>query len=152
MRVSGYRWPCRLGVMAGLLVACLFVAPAAEAKYGFKVSPRVGGPRTVFKVSFVAPVEVDGFEEDYWLEGIGPPLCPVLFETSGRERSGKRVVMPLTPHDDLSSFTNIPRVDRWCRGTYVGVVYFTDDTSVNDSIIGRFRFRVGPRPPLGLGS
>jgi hypothetical protein len=140
--VSGYRWPCRLGVMAGLLVACLFVAPAAEAKYGLKVSPRVGGPRTVFKVSFVAPIAVDGAESEYWLEGIGPPLCPALIEFSGRAGRGKRVVLRLTPRDDLSPFTNVRRVVRWCRGTYVGVVYLSNDT---DFLIGRFRFRVGPR-------
>jgi hypothetical protein len=145
MRVSGYRWPCRLGVMAGLLVACLFVAPAAEAKYGLKVSPWVGGPRAVFKVSFVAPAAVDGRETDYYLDAIGPPPCPAIFEFSGRAARGKRVVMRLTPRDDLSPFANVPGVVRWCRGSYVGVVYlkYTREDEPN-LLLGRIRFRVGP--------
>jgi len=51
--------------------------------------------------------------------------------------------MRLTAFDDL--FLNTRRT--WCRGSYVGYVYFSGLTE--DRIIGYFRFGVG-RTPVSL--
>ena len=144
MHSNRSRWLCGLAALS----ACLVVAPAADAKYGFKVSPRIGKTNSVFKISFIAPRDADGSQTNYLLEGIGPRRCPQLFEFGGRATRGKREVLRLTAGDDLV-FANRTR---WCRGTYVGVVYWqSSGPNANNILIGYFRFGVR-RSPVSLST
>jgi hypothetical protein len=114
------------------------------AKYDFRFFPTVGTPTTMFRVTFSAPFRANDTDTWYALEAVGPRRCPSVFEFTGRRiRRGDRVVMRLTAFDDL--FLNIRRT--WCRGSYVGYVYFSGLTA--DRIIGYFRFGVG-RTPVSL--
>jgi hypothetical protein len=141
------RWLSGCAVI-GCLSACLLFAPVAEAKYGFKASPRVGGPTTTFRLSFVAPFAANGRNAEYFVEGIGPSSrCPEIYDFGGHAVRGRREVLRLTPRDDIV----LARRSRWCRGSYVGVVYFQDTTSNSDNVlIGYFSFGVG-RFPISLG-
>jgi hypothetical protein len=116
------------------------VSTAQAAKYDFRVSPRVGKPTTAFVVSFKAPYAADGDVREYFLDAIGPPKCAQLFDFSGRAILGQRERLRLTPQDvALPTFRS-----RWCRGRYVGVVTYDDDTKPNSAptYIGYVRFRV----------
>jgi hypothetical protein len=134
-----------------LLVLCTsFVLGGAvaqadgAAKYDFRTFPSVGTPTTTFRVSFTAPAPADGSDTDYILEGVGPRGCPTLYEFVGhRVRRGDRVVMRLTAFDDL--YFN--ERERWCRGSYVGYVYYSGTS--NDKLVGYVRFGVG-RTPVSL--
>jgi hypothetical protein len=119
-------------------------APQA-AKYDFRVFPRVGTPATTFRVTFTAPFPADGRNTDYSLEGVGPPRCASLFEFStGRTRRGDRVVLTLTPDDDLFLMSR----PRWCPGSYIGYVYYAGP-GFRTPLIGYFSFGVG-RFPVSL--
>jgi hypothetical protein len=144
-----------VAVVAALLTAATAGAQAftgggagqapESAKYGFRVFPRVGTPATTFRVTFTAPFPADGRNTDYTLEGVGPPRCASLFEFSqGRTRRGDRVVLTLTPDDDL--FLRIR--PRWCPGSYVGYVYHAGP-AFRTPLIGYFSFGVG-RSPVSL--
>jgi hypothetical protein len=134
-----------------LLVTALAIASvsalttsAAEAKYRFRLTPHVGRSTTTFKAIFRAPLATDGLDTDYYLEAVGPPACPSIFELSGAVQAGQRVVLRLTPADDIM----ITYRKRWCRGSYIGYVYWSGPDS--DKMIGYFRFGVGRRP-VSLG-
>ena len=127
-----------LVAMAGLAMA----VPALGAKYDFQVSPSVGTPRTTFKVSFRAPFSADGIRRSYDLSAIGPPGCVQVYEFASRVRRGRRVVMRLTPLDDILLPTRL--ITRWCRGAYVGYVDFTGPR--RSLVIGTFSFGVDHQP------
>lgn len=130
-----------------VVAALAFGPPAAEAKNQFQLSPRVGGPKTEFKATFVAPATVNGKATDYLLEAVGPPGCASLFEYAGAVQKGARVTMTLTPHDDIVLPDPSPR--RWCRGSYIGFVYLSRPVQAN-LMVGYFGFGVG-RQPVSLG-
>lgn len=144
-----------VAVVAGLLAAATAGAQAVidgggaqtdgRAKYDLQVSPRVGKATTTFRVTFNAPFRTDGEDSNYTLEGVGPPRCPSLLEMTLDEptRRGDRVELTLTPANDV--FFAFRR--RWCRGSYVGYVYFSG--LVSDRFIGYFSFGVG-RAPVSL--
>jgi hypothetical protein len=136
----------RLLLVTALALASVFAlaTSAAEAKYGFRLTPHVGRSNTTFKAIFRAPLATDGSDTDYYLEGVGPPACPSLFELSGAVQAGQRVVLRLTPSNDIM----ITYRRRWCRGSYIGYVYWSGLDS--DKMIGYFRFGVGRRP-VSLG-
>jgi|SRR5215211_1485730 len=139
------RAPLSLLALFTTFVLAAAVAQAnGGAKYDFRTFPTVGTPTTTFRVSFTAPSPINGNDTDYILEGVGPRGCPTLYEFVGhRVRRGDRVVMRLTAFDDL--YFN--ERERWCRGSYVGYVYYsgTDD----DKLVGYVRFGVG-RAPVSL--
>jgi hypothetical protein len=126
-----------------------------RAKYDFRVTPRVGKATTTFRATFNAPFRSDGEDSNYFLEGVGPPRCPQLLEiTLEPTRRGDRVELALTAADDLFFAYRRQRADkrrdaevRWCRGSYVGYVYFSGLAS--DRFIGYFSFGVG-RSPVSL--
>ena len=139
----------RVGLgLAALIAACAFGGAGAQAnggaKHDFRLSPSIGTPTTTFRVSFSAPFRTDPEEEfEYIVEGVGPRRCPNLFDfTVRRYHRGDRVVITLTPRD---LYFNNRRT--WCRGAYVGYVYFSGASQ--DTIIGYFRFGVG-RAPVSL--
>ncbi len=134
-----------LAVFAAMLVLSGSDAQAnGGAKHDFRLFPTVGTPTTTFRVTFSAPFRTNGDDTDYTLEGVGPRGCPNVFEFTTRPiRRGERVVMRLTPFDDL--YFNTRRT--WCRGSYVGYVYFVGESE--DRIVGYFRFGVG-RSPVSL--
>jgi hypothetical protein len=124
------------------------VSLPAEARYGLRVTPSVGKPTTTFKVSFRAPLAAVGAESDYVLEGIGPPGCASIFEYRETARRGERVVLRLTPDDDILLPERLHR--RWCRGSYVAVVYWSSETGAEtDRLLGVLSFGVG-RSPISL--
>jgi hypothetical protein len=116
------------------------------AKYDFRVSPSVGTTTTTFRVTFSAPFRANGDDTEYTLEAVGPRRCASVFEISGSVRRGDRVVMRLTPSDDILIPDRIHR--RWCRGAYVGYVYYTS-ADLDFRLIGYFSFGVG-RSPVSL--
>jgi hypothetical protein len=140
---------------ARLCVAVVFATfvvggSAAEAnggaKYDFRMFPRVGTPTTTFRVSFSAPFAANASDTDYTVEAVGPRRCPSIFDFTMRPiRRGDHVVIKLTPFDDL--YFNNRRT--WCRGSYVGYVYYTAPIDEPDKRIGYFRFGVG-RSPVSL--
>ena len=144
-------------IAAVVLAAAVLTAPAtaggtAQANGGaandFRVFPRVGTPTTTFRVTFTAPLATDGDETDYTLEGVGPRRCASLFEFTTRPtRRGDRVVLRLTPSDDI--YIPSGGRERWCRGAYVGLVYFANNVSGPDRYVGSFSFGVG-RSPVSL--
>jgi hypothetical protein len=116
------------------------------ARYDFRAFPSVGTPTTTFRVSFSAPFAADDTDTYYVLEGVGPRGCPTLYElTSRRIRRGDRVVMRLTAFDDLY----FGERRRWCRGAYVGYVYWVAPFDERDRLVGYLRFGVG-RSPVSL--
>ena len=116
------------------------------AKYNFRILPRVGTPTTTFRVSFKAPFPADGRNTDYTLEGVGPPGCASVFEfTMGRVRRNQTVVLQLTALDDL--YFGFRRT--WCRGSYIGYVYYTSPGFHPGRLIGYFSIGVG-RFPVSL--
>jgi hypothetical protein len=127
-----------------LVSALALTTTAAEAKYGFRLTPHVGKSRTTFKAIFTAPLATDGEWTDYYLEAVGPPACASIFELSGAVQAGQRVVLRLTPSNDIMITNRL----RWCRGSYVGYVYWSGEDF--DKMIGYFRFGVG-RWPVSLG-
>jgi hypothetical protein len=146
-RQTARRTRARLGLVA-LCATIVILGSGAEAnggaKYDFRFFPTVGTPTTMFRVTFSAPFRANDEDTWYALEAVGPRGCPSVFEVTGRAiRHGDRVEMRLTPFDDL--FLNTRRT--WCRGSYVGYVYFSGETQ--DRIIGYFRFGVG-RTPVSL--
>jgi hypothetical protein len=117
-----------------------------QAKYNFRFFPRVGSPTTTFRATFKAPFAADGVNTDYTLEAVGPPGCASVFEfTARRVRRGQRVVLTLTALNDL--YFGFRRT--WCRGSYVGYVYYTSPGFQPDRLIAYFSFGVG-RPPVSL--
>jgi hypothetical protein len=115
----------------------------AQAEHGFQVAPRVGRPRTVFRVTFKAPFRANGRDTDYVLEAVGPRNCASLFEFTGPVERGENVVMRLTPGNDII----LPGSRRrWCRGSYVGYVYYQTPGFQPNRLIGYFSFGVGRRP------
>lgn len=127
------------------LAASLIGGAEAQANGDdLRVSPLAGTPTTTFQVTLTAPFRTDGSSTDYTLEAVGPRSCPSLFEFTTRPtRRGDRVVMTLTAFDDL--FFEVRRL--WCRGSYVGYVYFRGPR--RDTMIGYFSFGVG-RSPVSL--
>jgi hypothetical protein len=132
-----------LAMTAGTHGAEAAPGDAAQAEHGFQVSPRVGRIRTTFRVTFTAPFRANGRDTDYLLEAVGPPNCASVFEFTGPVSRGEKVVMRLTPADDivLPGFRR-----RWCRGTYVGYVYYQTPGTQPNRFIGYFSFGVGRRP------
>jgi hypothetical protein len=125
-----------------------------RAKYDLEISPRVGKATTTFRVTFTAPFRTDGEDTDYFLEGVGPPRCPQLLEIAEPTRRGDRVELELTAANDLFFAFQRRRAQgrrdaavRWCRGSYVGYVYWTG--LATDRFIGYFSFGVG-RSPVSL--
>ncbi len=117
-----------------------------RAKYNFRFSPRVGTPTTTFRATFKAPFPADGVNTDYTLEGVGPRGCASIFRfTMGRVRRGQRVVISLRAVNSL--YFGFRRT--WCRGSYVGYVYYTSPGFQPDRLIGYFSFGVGT-PPVSL--
>ena len=136
--------------LVALFASCVLGGGAAEAnggaRYDFRMFPTVGKPTTSFRVTFTAPFRTDGNETYYTLEAVGPRRCPNVFEfTLNPTRRGDRVVMRLTPFDDL--YFNTRRT--WCRGGYVGYVYYSAPIDEPDKVIGYFRFGV-ERAPVSL--
>jgi hypothetical protein len=129
-----------LSVSVAVVGISLVAVPAAgAARYGFTVSPRIGTPATEFKVSFVAPWSADGDNTEYWVEVVGPPACAQVSDTGGRGRRGQPEVLQLTARDDLL----LPRSrSRWCRGSYVGLVYWQTLADAPNRYVGYVRFRV----------
>lgn len=116
------------------------------ANYNFRILPRIGTPTTTFRVSFKAPFPADGRKTDYTLEGVGPPGCASVFEfTMGRVRRNQTVVLQLTALDDL--YFGFRRT--WCRGSYIGYVYYTSPGFQPGRLIGYFSIGVG-RVPVSL--
>jgi hypothetical protein len=144
---NGLRKRARLSLVviaAALVLGGSDAQANGGAKYDFRFFPTIGTPTTMFRATFSAPLRADDVDTWYSLEAVGPRGCPSVFEVStGRVRRGDRVVMRLTASDDL--FLNSRRT--WCRGSYVGYVYFSGETE--DRIIGYFRFGVG-RTPVNL--
>lgn len=140
----------RLAVATALVVGGALVAsaPVAEARYGFKFGPLMGTPKTTFKATFRAPLPVNGIDTDYHLEAIGPRRCLSIFELTGEKPRGRRIVMRLTPADDILIPARTRR--RWCRGSYVGFVIYSS-LSGTDRVIGSFSFGVG-RAPVSLSA
>ena len=147
---QGARWSRACLGLAALLGSLALGGGGAHAnggaKYDFRAFPTIGTTTTTFRVTFSAPFRTDGVETDYTLEATGPRRCPNIFEfTLLPIRRGERVVMRLTPFDDL--YFNYRRT--WCRGSYVGYVYYTAPIDKPDKVIGYFRFGVG-RAPVSL--
>ena len=149
-----HKWakPARLMFVAAVGITGVLLTGGADAqanggaRYDFRVFPRVGTPATTFRVAFTAPFR--GGVDEYTLEAVGPRRCPSVFEfPRGLVRRGDRVVMRLTPSDDLYFRSR----RRWCRGTYVGYVSYTPPASLSDRVIGYFSFGVG-RYPVSLGA
>ena len=132
-------------VLAAALIGGGDAQAYGAAKYDFRVFPRVGTPTTTFRVAFNAPYPADGDATYYSLEAVGPRRCANVFEFTGSTVSLDRVVLKLTPSDDLY-FGNRRR---WCRGSYVGYVYYTSPADLPDRLIGYFSFGVG-RFPVSL--
>ncbi|MET0513366.1 MAG: hypothetical protein ABW135_16990 [Thermoleophilaceae bacterium] len=133
-------------VVAALLIGGGDAQANRGAKYDFRVFPRVGTPTTTFRVTFNAPFAADGVDTDYTLEAVGPRRCASVFEFTIRPtRRDDRVVLTLTASDDL--FFGNRR--RWCRGSYVGYVYYTTPGSLPNKLIGYLSFGVG-RFPVSL--
>jgi hypothetical protein len=135
-------------IISILAIAAGTQAPAAAAQEGagLKAFPRIGKPRTIFRVSFTAPFAANGRNTDYLLEAVGPRNCASVFEFSGPVERGEKVVMRLTPFDDIV----LPGIRRrWCRGSYVGYVYYQTPGFEPNKMIGYFRFGVG-RAPVSL--
>ena len=63
----------------------------------------------------------------------------------GRVRRSQPVVLQLTALDDL--YFGLRRT--WCRGSYIGYVYYTSPGFQPDRLIGYFSFGVG-RFPVSL--
>lgn len=143
----------RRRVLVALTLVAVSGSVAADAqanggaKHDFRVFPKVGALTTTFRVTFTAPYRTDGVNSDYTLEGIGPRRCPILFDfTFAPTRRGERVVMRLTASDDLYLTSR----QRWCPGSYVGAVYWTNpDLDKPDRFVGYFSFGVG-RFPVSL--
>ena len=114
-----------------------------RAKYNFRVSPRVGTPTTTFRATFKAPFPADGRNTDYTLEGVGPSGCASVWQfTTSPVRRGQRVVLRLRALNSLYFGFH----HTWCRGSYVGYVYYTSPGFQPDRLIGYFSFGVGRRP------
>jgi hypothetical protein len=137
-------------VLPALLAVVTLTLGAAEAhaKYGFNVTPKVGTRTTAFTVTFRAPFTVDGMNTEYLLEAVGPPACASVFDFSGAARRGRRVTLHLTPQDDVFLPSWIHH--RWCRGAYVGYVYYQAPGMQPNRVIGYFSIGVG-RSPVKLG-
>jgi hypothetical protein len=118
----------------------------APAKHNFRLFPQVGTTATTFRATFKAPFRTDGNRSDYTLEAVGPRPCASLFEfTTAPTRRGQRVVLELTPFDDL--YFGFRR--RWCPGGYVGYVFYSAPGLQPDRLIGYFSFGV-ERAPVNL--
>jgi len=125
--------------LVALAIWFVGVSVADAAKYGFTVFPRLGAPASAFQVSFVAPWSADGDNTEYWVDVVGPPACAQVSDTGGRARRGQREVLRLTAGDDLL----LPRFrSRWCRGSYVGLVYWQTLADAPNRYVGYVRFRV----------
>jgi hypothetical protein len=136
---------CLVVLAAALVLGGSDAQANGGARYHFRVFPTVGTPTTMFRATFIAPFRANDQDTWYALEAVGPRGCPSIFEVTGRPiRRGDRVVMRLTAFDDL--FLNTRRT--WCRGSYIGYVYFSGETM--DRTVGYFRFGVGRRP-VSLG-
>lgn len=135
---------CLVVLAAALVLGGSDAQANGGESHDFRVFPTVGTPTTMFLATFSAPFPANDEDTWYALEAVGPRGCPSVFEVTGRQiRPGDRVVMRLTAFDDL--FLNIRRT--WCRGSYVGYVYFSGETE--DRIVGYFRLGVG-RSPVSL--
>ena len=155
--INAHPWPRRAHVRLVVAIAVLAVSAITvlalvmrggdaqangSAKYDFRVVPRVGTPTTTFRVTFTAPFRADGEQSNYALDGVGPPRCPSIYKLGiGPTRRGDRVVLKLTPSDTLWFGSH----RRWCRGAYVGYVYY-GAPGTDDKFIGYFSFGVGQSP------
>lgn len=129
------------------LLAALSLATAAQAHHDFRVSPKSGGPRTVFKLRFTADFDEKGSagqKREFYVASIrGPRGCTkVAGFLDGKARRGQRVTMRLTP-----SLSVVPLLKRktWCPGRYRGSVVFCHcgkRDSRGDERVKRFSFRV----------
>lgn len=146
-RRSGTTAACAL---VAALLAALALPSAAGAHHDFRLSPRTGGPKTVFKLRFTADLaevgKTDQKREFYVASIRGPRGCgKVAGFLDGKARKGKRVTMRLTPA--LSVFPLLKR-KTWCAGRYRGSVVFchcAKGDSRADVPVKRFSFRVRRR-------
>ena len=112
---------CLVGFFAALVLGGSDAQANGGAKYDFRFFPTIGTPTTTFRVVFTAPHRSNGDDTWYEVDGVGPRGCPSIYEVTNRRiRRGDRVVMRLTPLNDLYLNTR----ETWCLGSYVGYVYF----------------------------
>jgi hypothetical protein len=129
-----------VGLMAvGCFTVSLALVASADAKkYDFTYTPKIGGARTTFVVSFVAPF-AERRMSFYSLEVFGPPGCAASSEVTLTDaRAGERVRLRLGPDDvEVPS----PR-RRWCPGRYIGNVQYYRPSGQRNLFIGYVSFRV----------
>ena len=149
-RGGSFRW--RHNARAAVLLAAstavvMAFAPAATSQAPVSVSPKKGGLKKKFLVSFDAPLAaVDSAGEFYVAEVRGPRGCREVLElTYGDVSAGEHVVLALTPRGDIRPFG---RRSRWCPGRYSGRVVWcpcADGDAREDQFVGRISFRVRRR-------
>jgi hypothetical protein len=124
-------------------------ATAPQAKYGVRLTPRVGGPHTTFVARLVAPFDADpsagdGHATSYQIDTFGPPGCAESGDGQFRtRRKGQVVTLRLSPGD---IYVPHEGVRSWCAGSYIALVYYNGH---RDSVrlLGDFRFRVRAPAP-----
>jgi NAD(P)-dependent dehydrogenase (short-subunit alcohol dehydrogenase family) len=120
-----------------------------QDKYGVRLSPRVGGPHTVFIATFAAPFDANALVDNernatsYQIEAFGPPGCAGSFDgTLRRIRRGQRVTLRLGRSDIAVPHAG---VRRWCPGSYIANVTYVGHQ--DEVLLGNFGFRVrAPHP------
>jgi hypothetical protein len=127
-----------------------FASSVAAAKYQLSVSPRVGGPHTVFVATFASPLaDPDGF---FSATLRGPGRCREVFDfTDGPVEisKGTRVAIRLDEHSLITNdriHSKRVHVPGWCVGRYAGTVDFTptgpEDKAGEPFTLGHIAFRV----------
>jgi len=116
-----------------------------QDRYGVRISPRIGGPRTVFVATFPAPFDANALVDDeanatyYQIEAFGPPGCADSGDqTLRRIRKGQQVTLKLG-HSDI--FEPHSGVRGWCPGAYIANVIYVGRQG-DQVLLGNFRFRV----------
>jgi hypothetical protein len=130
-----------------IAVACLAAVstePASAQLQRARVTPKVGGPKTKFRVTFRTPVAAgvgaNNTRRYYQIQAF-PNECVQVhgFNIVGKSRPNERVRRTLQRHDG----------PRWCPGIWVGGIYLTArciDPNVGcddeHTLVARFIFRV----------
>jgi hypothetical protein len=111
-----------------------------QQKYGVRLSPREGGPRTVFIASFTAPFDAPKESSFYEIDALGPPGCAESGTwTEKPVAKGQKVTLRLG-----RSNVQLPSlgVRRWCPGNYIANLEFMKDYGRTRVLLGNFRIRV----------
>ena len=142
---SGTRHGLRIALLLAATAALVMAfAPAATSQAPVTLLPKKGGLKQKFVVKFRAPLAaVDSADEFYVVDVRGPRGCRQVMEfTMDDVAAGERVVLRLTPRDDIFP---LGRRSRWCPGRYSGVVVWcpcADGDTRDEQLVGRVSFRV----------